>query len=67
MATDIEQFVDQDERDAAIKEVRRQIDAEGVTYMYYQFVSVTGRIMGKGMRVTASLRLVSRCACSSNL
>ena len=44
MATDIEQFVAQDERDAAIKEVRRQIDAEGVTYMYYQFVSVTGRI-----------------------
>ena len=38
MATDIEQFVEQSGRDAAIKEVRRQIDAEGVTYMYYQFV-----------------------------
>ena len=49
MATDIEQFVEQSGRDAAIKEVRRQIDAEGVTYMYYQFVSVTGRIMGKGI------------------
>ena len=49
MATDIEEFVEQSGRDAAIKEVRRQIDAEGVTYMYYQFVSVTGRIMGKGI------------------
>ena len=30
-------------------EVRRRIDAEGITYIYYQFVSVTGRIMGKGV------------------
>ena len=28
-----------------MREVRRQIDESGVTYMYYQFVSVTGRIM----------------------
>ena len=49
MATDIEQFVERSGRDDAIKEVRRQIEAEGVTYMYYQFVSVTGRIMGKGI------------------
>ena len=49
MATDIEQFVEAEGRDAAIKEVSRQIEAEGVTYMYYQFVSVTGRIMGKGI------------------
>ena len=47
--TDIEQFVERSGREDAIKEVRRQIDAEGVTYMYYQFVSVTGRIMGKGI------------------
>ncbi|HET9248810.1 MAG TPA: glutamine synthetase, partial [Actinomycetota bacterium] len=49
MATDIEEFVEQEGRDDAIAEVRRRIDAEGVTYMYYQFVSVTGRIMGKGI------------------
>ena len=24
-----------------------KIDAAGVTYIYYQFISVTGRIMGK--------------------
>jgi glutamine synthetase len=29
--------------------VRQQIDASGVTYIYYQFISVTGRIMGKGV------------------
>jgi glutamine synthetase len=49
VATDIEQFVDAKGRDAAVREVRKRIDAEGVEYMYYQFVSVTGRIMGKGI------------------
>lgn len=49
VATDLEQFVEQDGREDGIAEVRRRIDAEGVTYIYYQFVSVTGRIMGKGV------------------
>src|SRR5262245_26840464 len=49
LATDIEEFIGASGREDAIKEVRRQIDAEGVEYMYYQFVSVTGRIMGKGI------------------
>jgi len=47
--TDLDRFLAQDERDDAIAEVRRKIDAEGVTYIYYQFISVTGRIMGKGV------------------
>ena len=49
MATDLDRFVAAEGRDALIAEVRRRIDAEGVTYVYYQFVSVTGRIMGKGV------------------
>ena len=49
MATDLDRFVAEEGRDALIAEVRRRIDAEGVTYIYYQFVSVTGRIMGKGV------------------
>ena len=49
MTTDIEAFIGQEGRDKAIQEVRKQIDAAGVEYMYYQFVSVTGRIMGKGI------------------
>ena len=49
VATDLDRFVAAEGRDALIAEVRRRIDAEGVTYIYYQFVSVTGRIMGKGV------------------
>ena len=49
MATDLEAFLDEKGRDQAVREVRKQIDAAGVEYMYYQFVSVTGRIMGKGI------------------
>jgi len=49
VTTDLERFVSQDGRDEAIEDVQRQIEAGGVEYMYYQFVSVTGRIMGKGI------------------
>ena len=49
MPTDLERFVAADGRDDAIASVRSRIDAEGVTYIYYQFISVTGRIMGKGV------------------
>ena len=49
MATDLERFVEAEGRADLVKEVRRRIDAEGITYIYYQFPSVTGRIMGKGV------------------
>jgi glutamine synthetase len=49
VATDLERFIATDGRDEKVQEVRRRIDAEGITYIYYQFVSVTGRIMGKGV------------------
>ncbi len=48
MATDLERFVETEGREELVREVRRRIDAEGITYIYYQFISVTGRIMGKG-------------------
>ena len=48
MATDLDRFVAAEGREELIAEVRRRIDAEGITYIYYQFISVTGRIMGKG-------------------
>ena len=44
-ATDLERFVGADGRADLVKEVRQRIDAEGITYIYYQFPSVTGRIM----------------------
>ena len=49
MATDLERYVDGDGRSEAVDEVARQIEDEGITYVYYQFVSVTGRVMGKGI------------------
>ena len=49
MATDLEQFVNQDGRADLVKQVRAKIDELGVEYLYLQFVSVTGRICGKGI------------------
>jgi glutamine synthetase len=49
MATDLERFLEQDGRRQHIDETRRRIDSDGITYIYFQFVSVTGRVMGKGI------------------
>jgi len=49
VATDLERFVSAEGRDEHVKDVRKRIDAEGVTYIYCQFISVTGRVMGKGV------------------
>ncbi len=46
--TDLESFVGQEGRDELVKRVRSKIDELGITYIYYQFISVTGRVMGKG-------------------
>ncbi len=46
--TEIENFVEAPGRAKLVNEVRKKLDELGVTYIYYQFVSVTGRIMGKG-------------------
>ncbi|MDE0530588.1 MAG: glutamine synthetase [Albidovulum sp.] len=47
--TDIEKFVNAPGRDELVKEVREKIDRLGIEYLYLQFVSVTGKIMGKGI------------------
>jgi glutamine synthetase len=46
--SDLEQFASLPERVENVRRVRELIDALGIDYIYYQFVSVTGRIMGKG-------------------
>ena len=46
---DIERFVDAPGRSEMVAEVRKKIDALGIDYLYLQFVSVTGRICGKGI------------------
>jgi glutamine synthetase len=49
VATDLERFVSAEGREEQIAAVSREIKESGVTYIYYQFPSVTGRIMGKGV------------------
>jgi glutamine synthetase len=47
--TDLEAYVSVKGRDQLVKEVRAKINELGITYIYYQFISVTGRIVGKGV------------------
>jgi glutamine synthetase len=47
--TDLEAHVSRDGRAELVKQVRAKIEELGITYIYYQFVSVTGRIVGKGI------------------
>src|ERR1700730_16240896 len=49
LVSDYESFTKTPGRDDLIKQVRKRIDALGIEYLYYQFISVTGRIMGKGI------------------
>ena len=49
MAMDIEAFVEDPGRQELVGQVRAKIDELGIDYLYLQFVSVTGRIMGKGI------------------
>lgn len=46
---DITKYVNAPGRDKLVKEVRQKIKELGITYIYYQFISVTGRIVGKGI------------------
>ena len=58
--TDIEHFVGQDGRDEEVARVRELIELEKVQYVYYQYPSVTGRIMGKGAPAEQWERMAER-------
>ncbi len=47
--TDLEACVSAPGRAELVKQVREKINELGITYIYYQFISVTGRIVGKGI------------------
>jgi len=47
--TKLEAYVRDPNRAEQVREVRSKIDALGISYIYYQFISVTGRIVGKGV------------------
>lgn len=48
-STDLERHVNQPGRADLVKQVREKINELGIEYIYYQFISVTGRIVGKGI------------------
>ena len=43
--TDLEKHVNQPGRAKLVKRVREKINELGITYIYYQFISVTGRVV----------------------
>ena len=47
--TDLEKHVNKSGRAKLVKQVREKINELGITYIYFQFISVTGRIVGKGI------------------
>ncbi len=47
--TDLEKHVNQPGRAKLVKSVREKINELGITYIYFQFISVTGRNVGKGI------------------
>ena len=55
--TDLEKHVNQPGRDKLVKKVREKINELGITYIYFQFISVTGRVVGKGIQQTIGKEL----------
>jgi glutamine synthetase len=47
--TDLERYVQTPGRDGLVEQVRAKIDELKIRYIYYQFISVTGRVVGKGI------------------
>ena len=47
--TDLERYVADKQRAELVKKVRSKINELNIQYIYYQFISVTGRIVGKGI------------------
>ena len=47
--TDLEKHVNQPGRAALVKKVRAKINELGIEYIFFQFISVTGRVVGKGI------------------
>jgi glutamine synthetase len=58
--TDLEAHVSAAGRDELVKQVQDTIDRLGIQYIYYQFVSVTGRIVGKGIPADHWQRIAER-------
>ena len=58
--TDLQAHVEAPGRADLVKQVSEKIKETGVDYIYYQFISVTGRIMGKGIHAAHWERLAEK-------
>ncbi len=47
--SDLQDYLNDPARDDLIAQVRAKIEALGIDYIYYQYISITGRIMGKAI------------------
>ena len=47
--TELEAYVRAEGRDKQVQQVQDRINDLGIQYIYYQFISVTGRVVGKGI------------------
>ncbi|MCY3769658.1 MAG: glutamine synthetase [Gammaproteobacteria bacterium] len=59
-STDLERCVNAPGRAELVKQVREKINEMGITYIYFQFISVTGRIVGKGIPADHWERIAER-------
>ena len=59
-STDLERHVNQPGRDDLVRQVREKINELNIDYIYYQFISVTGRIVGKGVPADHWEQIASR-------
>ena len=59
--TDLDRHVRQPGRDKLVKQVRAKINELGVEYIFFQFISVTGRVVGKGIPTDHWERTCEKC------
>ena len=59
-STDLERHVNRPGRADLVKQVREKINELNIDYIYYQFISVTGRIVGKGVPADHWEQIASR-------
>ena len=59
-STDLERHVNGPGRADLVKQVREKINELNIDYVYYQFISVTGRIVGKGVPADHWEQIASR-------
>ena len=63
--TDLENYLSEPSRDDRIRQVRQKIDELDVDYIYYQYVSITGRIMGKAIPASVEVAVQGIAASAS--